>query len=197
MSTNEIESDLPVVRGEAASIIKYYEELEQVKEARYNFYDGDKNIVKRHHWDARKARDNEYLNIANCLLKLAWSLGYIVVGVNEYYTLKNCPTCKNFVGQVEVRRLYCKTCQAYMHRDAMAGYNICNVVRSHLLEQPRPEYLQPVDEKGNYPWRYKLCSLSGIVGSSGLIEVVGVVESSGQIGSRKIIEETSSKFCPP
>jgi hypothetical protein len=38
-----------------------------------------------------------------------------------------------------------------MHRDVMAGHNICNVVRGHLFHQERPLYLQPVDEKGNHP----------------------------------------------
>ncbi|KAF9159008.1 hypothetical protein BGX21_003433, partial [Mortierella sp. AD011] len=80
------------------------------------------------------------------------SLGYIVVGVNEYYTSKKCPTCHNFVGQVDIRRLYCRHCRTYMHRDVMAGHNICNVVRGHLLHQQRPRYLQPRDENGGYPW---------------------------------------------
>ncbi|KAF9990403.1 hypothetical protein BGZ75_001885, partial [Mortierella antarctica] len=82
----------------------------------------------------------------------ARSLGYIVVGVNEYYTSKKCPTCENFVGQVNIRRLYCKHCRTYLHRDVMAGHNIGNIVRSHLLYQQRPLYLQPRDEAGKYPW---------------------------------------------
>ncbi|KAG0367047.1 hypothetical protein BGZ54_004500 [Gamsiella multidivaricata] len=85
----------------------------------------------------------------------ARSLGYIVVGVNEYYTSKKCPTCEQFVGEAEIRRLYCKTCKTfktYMHRDVMSGHNICNVIRGYLLHQRRPAYLQPVDDSGNYPW---------------------------------------------
>ncbi|KAF9918726.1 hypothetical protein FBU30_011289 [Linnemannia zychae] len=49
----------------------------------------------------------------------------------------------------------------------MAGHNICNVVRSHLLKQERPRYLQPKDIDGNYPWEAKQSSrpcLSGSVG---------------------------------
>ena len=34
----------------------------------------------------------------------------------------------------------------------MAGHNICNVIRGHLLKQERPRYLQPKDIDGNYPW---------------------------------------------
>ncbi|KAG0220974.1 hypothetical protein BGW41_007389 [Actinomortierella wolfii] len=66
-------------------------------------------------------------------VKKARSLGYIVVGVNEYYTSKKCPTCENFVAQTQsIRRLYCPSCKKYMHRDIMAGHNICNVVLGHL-----------------------------------------------------------------
>jgi hypothetical protein len=39
-----------------------------------------------------------------------------------------------------------------MHRDIMAGHNICNAIRGHLLEQQRPLYLQPQDNDGHYPW---------------------------------------------
>ncbi|KAI7829511.1 hypothetical protein BC939DRAFT_474078 [Gamsiella multidivaricata] len=38
--------------------------------------------------------------------------GYIMVGVNEYSTSKKCPTYEKFVGQVEIRRLYCSTCKS-------------------------------------------------------------------------------------
>ncbi|KAK3814566.1 MAG: hypothetical protein JOS17DRAFT_840514 [Linnemannia elongata] len=34
----------------------------------------------------------------------ARSLGYIVVGVNEFYTSKKCPTCREFVGEVNLRQ---------------------------------------------------------------------------------------------
>ena len=39
-----------------------------------------------------------------------------------------------------------------MHRDIMAGHNMCNAAKAHLLYQERPRYLQPVDGEGNYPW---------------------------------------------
>ena len=80
------------------------------------------------------------------------SLGYIVVGVNKYYTSKKCPVCKKFMTQVEIRRLYCPHCKVFMHREVMAGHNIANVVRGHLINQQRPLYLQPVDKDGSYPW---------------------------------------------
>ena len=40
-----------------------------------------------------------------------------------------------------------------MHRDIMAGHNICNAIQGDLLEQQRPLCLQPKDSDGNYPWR--------------------------------------------
>lgn len=40
----------------------------------------------------------------------------------------------------------------FFHRDAMAGHNICNIVRNYLLHQERPLYLHPVDEQGNSLW---------------------------------------------
>jgi hypothetical protein len=80
-------------------------------------------------------------------------LKYFVVGVNEYYTSKKCPVCEDFVGHVDdIRRFYCQNCEAYMHRDIMAGPNMCNAIKGHLLHQKRPRYLQPVDNEGNYPW---------------------------------------------
>ncbi|KAF9431657.1 hypothetical protein BGZ76_011867, partial [Entomortierella beljakovae] len=157
-SISEIERDLPAVREDSASIIKYYEEFTQVKETLYSFYDGDKNIVKRHQWDARKARDNEYSRITNSLLKLVGgSIGQrrkksnkvvIGIGLGQFLSRMRLSSLhETFLSYFVIK--------AYIHRDVMAGHNICNIVRGHLLEQQRPEYLQPVDENGNYPWKYK------------------------------------------
>ncbi|KAG9071582.1 hypothetical protein KI688_005795 [Linnemannia hyalina] len=84
--------------------------------------------------------------------RVARSLGYIVVGVKEYYTSKRCPVCHEFVGQVGIRQLYCPTCGAKMHRDVMAGHNMCNIIQGHLLHHKRPHYLQPYDKNGVYIW---------------------------------------------
>jgi len=42
-----------------------------------------------------------------------------------------------------------------MHRDVMAGHNICNAVQGHLLKQQRPFHLQPMDinKKNTLGWR--------------------------------------------
>ena len=39
-----------------------------------------------------------------------------------------------------------------MHRDVMAGHNMCNAILGQLEHQQRPLYLQPVDADGSYPW---------------------------------------------
>ncbi|KAI8606414.1 hypothetical protein EDD21DRAFT_349130 [Dissophora ornata] len=63
-------------------------------------------IIEKHSWDAKKARDAEFPIITDRLLKLSYfvqkarSPGYIVVGINEYYTSKKCPSCHNFVCEV-------------------------------------------------------------------------------------------------
>ncbi|KAG0221340.1 hypothetical protein BGW41_006850 [Actinomortierella wolfii] len=59
------------------------------------------------------------------------------------------------VAQTEsIRRLYCpdERCKKFMHRDVMAGHNICNAILGHLEQQQRPHYLQPVTAEGTYPW---------------------------------------------
>ncbi|KAF8927958.1 hypothetical protein BGZ58_009995, partial [Dissophora ornata] len=81
------------------------------------------------------------------------ALGYLVVGVNEFYSSKKCPTCHKFVAQTEsIRRLWCDNCKKPMHRDVMAGHNMCNAILGHLEDQQRPLYLQPVTADGLYPW---------------------------------------------
>ncbi|KAF9903119.1 hypothetical protein EC991_004145 [Linnemannia zychae] len=86
-------------------------------------------------------------------IQLARSLGYVVVGVNEFFTSKKCLTCEQFVYQVNIRRLFWKSCKSFIHRDILAAHNMCNIVKSHLLIQERPDYLQPIDEDGNMPWK--------------------------------------------
>ncbi|KAF9287977.1 hypothetical protein BGZ68_000999 [Mortierella alpina] len=80
------------------------------------------------------------------------ALRYLVVGLNEFYTSKKCPDCRNFVAQVTLRQLYCPYCKVYFHRDVMAGNNLCNVIDGHLLKGYRPEYLQPINKDGTLPW---------------------------------------------
>ncbi|KAG0319327.1 hypothetical protein BGZ99_005147 [Dissophora globulifera] len=86
-------------------------------------------------------------------IKQARSLGYVILGINEFYTSKKCPTCHHFVAQTDsLRRLYCPHCQKTLHRDIMAAHNMCAAMRGQVEFLQRPLYLQPVDENGQYPW---------------------------------------------
>ncbi|KAF8923515.1 hypothetical protein BGZ58_002852, partial [Dissophora ornata] len=84
---------------------------------------------------------------------LARSLGYLVVGLNEYYTSKKCPGCGQFVGQVDMRRFYCSQCQVFHHRDVMAAENMANIVQGYVLDLQRPDYLHPIAPDGSMPWK--------------------------------------------
>ncbi|KAF9923723.1 hypothetical protein FBU30_006226, partial [Linnemannia zychae] len=104
----------------------------------------------------------------------ARALGYLVVGVCEYYTSKKCPTCNEFIAQAgNIRRFYCKTCGKYIHRDIAAAHNMCNILRSHVENQERPSYLHPVDEFGNFPWKDQdnKCTVKGKRNSEGAGEM--------------------------
>ncbi|KAF9899819.1 hypothetical protein EC991_008260, partial [Linnemannia zychae] len=83
----------------------------------------------------------------------ARSLGYVVLGLNEFYTSKRCPCCEQFVAQLDLRRFFCNgPCQTYHHRDVMAAENMFRVVQEYLQRQARPKYLQPKCQDQSYPW---------------------------------------------
>ncbi|KAF9382477.1 hypothetical protein CPC16_009322 [Podila verticillata] len=191
-----IETGLPPLKGEGASVINYTAELRRVEERLLEFYVGRDHLYKRHKWDMERARQYEYQLLADRLFGIvggsiglvrdpenpvligvglgkfsmrsglssldssflsffvqkARSLGYLVVGLNEYYTSKKCPRCGLFVAQVTLRRFYCPECHVFHHRDVMAAENMANIARGYLEKQERPEYLQPVAKDGSLPW---------------------------------------------
>ncbi|KAF8933039.1 hypothetical protein BGZ47_011067 [Haplosporangium gracile] len=91
-------------------VVEYLEELERVQDRLDDFYNGDHMRFKRRGWDASQAREEEFKTIANRLglvggfigakrdpkNLVARSLRYIVVGINEFYISKKCPTCFEF-----------------------------------------------------------------------------------------------------
>ncbi|KAF9537113.1 hypothetical protein EC957_008805, partial [Mortierella hygrophila] len=208
-SVEEIESNLPPLRGDDASIMDYVEEIQRAEDQLNESCNGNNMRYHHHNFDSSRAREEEFRTIANRLLSmiggsvgakrnesnmavigiglgqfasrsgltslhgtffaffvcLARSLGYIVAGINEYYSSKKCPRCQAFVAQVTIWRLFCKACSMYLHRDEMAAHNMANVVRGHLLDQKRPDYLQPVDAQGRYPWKEDLSSSADGAGS--------------------------------
>ncbi|KAF9116503.1 hypothetical protein BGW39_002720, partial [Mortierella sp. 14UC] len=54
---------------------------------------------------------------------------------------------------VNIRRLYCKNCRSYIHRDILAAHNMTNIVKGCLEGAGRSDYLQLVDENGGMPWK--------------------------------------------
>ncbi|KAF9429471.1 hypothetical protein BGZ76_001241, partial [Entomortierella beljakovae] len=141
-------------------------------------------------FDASCRLSSLHESFSSYFVSRARSLGYVVVGVNEYYTSKKCPTCETFVCQVEIRRLYCANCKTYFHRDVLAGHNIANIVRGHLLHQERPLYLQPVDGNGLYPWMKPELSVAIGSASTSISDDINSTTS-----TTNVVSSTSNRSC--
>ncbi|KAF9080000.1 hypothetical protein BGX27_005782, partial [Mortierella sp. AM989] len=70
LSIQEIESRLPPLRGPDRDIKLYVEELEKAEQHLDIFYNGLNRLHQSHAWDEKRARQDEYIVIANRLLKL-------------------------------------------------------------------------------------------------------------------------------
>ncbi|KAG0286046.1 hypothetical protein BGZ97_007569, partial [Linnemannia gamsii] len=69
-SIHHLESHLPPLRGQSASVIEYARELEEMEERLKSFYSGDDNRFKRHKWDMNRAKQVEYQLMAERLLNI-------------------------------------------------------------------------------------------------------------------------------
>ncbi|KAF9138940.1 hypothetical protein BG015_002208 [Linnemannia schmuckeri] len=69
-SVPDIESRLPPLRGESASVINYIDELERVEIRLKTFYTGDGDRYRRREWDLEKARQEEFKAIVERLLNI-------------------------------------------------------------------------------------------------------------------------------
>ncbi|KAF9344737.1 hypothetical protein BGX26_003974 [Mortierella sp. AD094] len=87
------------------------------------------------HFGSSSRLSSLHSSFLSYFVPLARSLGYIVVGLNEYYTSKKCPDCQQFVAQVTLREFFCPHCGRYRHRDVMAAENMSNIAREYLLHQ--------------------------------------------------------------
>lgn len=67
-SIAEIESHLPPLKGQGASVFNYVTELEKVEQRLLEFYGGHDQQYKRHKWDMERALHYEYQLIAKRLL---------------------------------------------------------------------------------------------------------------------------------
>ncbi|KAF9914525.1 hypothetical protein BX616_008125 [Lobosporangium transversale] len=79
-SISDIGGSLPSLRGNDSSIKNYIEKLRDVEKDLDSFYSSN-NVIKKHRWDAKRARVEEYKKIANSLLKMVG--GSIGTKVNE------------------------------------------------------------------------------------------------------------------
>ncbi|KAF9138281.1 hypothetical protein BG015_002437 [Linnemannia schmuckeri] len=139
-------------------------------------------ILKKHKWNAKKARTQEYRLVADRLLQLVGgSTGAkrdkdnkVVIGVglgkfSSKIRLSSLHESFQSYFTQKARALGYIVFQKYMHRDIMAGHNICNAIRGHLLDQQRPKVTD-----GNYPWMQRKCSFKprpgGLVGREGSSE---------------------------
>ncbi|OAQ26545.1 hypothetical protein K457DRAFT_697714 [Linnemannia elongata AG-77] len=117
------------------------------------------------------------------------SLGYVVVGINEYYTSKKCPRCTEFIAQVTLRSFYCYSCKQYFHRDTMAAQNMCEIVLHRLKTFERPKHLQPLAADGSYPWMASSSTSSSNMAASSSTATGSTTAASSSSSSRKGQEE--------
>ncbi|GJJ76092.1 hypothetical protein EMPS_08451 [Entomortierella parvispora] len=75
-------------------------------------------------------------------------LGYIVVGVDEYYTSAKClrQNCDAFLQYGERRSKYCTACKQYFDRDVVGSENIAYICMQFILGQERPPKFCPIPE---------------------------------------------------
>ncbi|KAF8941741.1 hypothetical protein BGZ47_007241 [Haplosporangium gracile] len=187
LTIRTIELSLPPLRSANANFADHVECRNVNKAHLDNFYNGKQFRYKRYKRMSKEARAEEFHRLADSLLRMvgdsigerkeedkvviemgvgrftstsrlsslhgtfesffiqkARTLGYLIVGVHKYYTSKRCPN----------------RCKKYMHRDIMAGHNIVNILRSHVEQQQRPLYLQPVDKDDQYPWLERGCEIA-------------------------------------
>ncbi|OAQ28175.1 hypothetical protein K457DRAFT_587467 [Linnemannia elongata AG-77] len=69
-SVQDIESDLPPLRGQDASVVDYVEEIQVVEDQLQEFYNGSNMRYQRHSFDASRAREEEFRTIADRLLSM-------------------------------------------------------------------------------------------------------------------------------
>ncbi|KAG0011727.1 hypothetical protein BGZ80_000457 [Entomortierella chlamydospora] len=154
LSVSAIESSLPPLRGATACFTCHVEHCKANNKYLDKVYNGRNIWFKKYKKMSKEAWAKEFHRLADSLLRMARSLRYVVVGVNDYYSPKKCPTCEQVVAQPEsILRLYCPNCRKYLRRDTMGGHNLVNILCAQVEKQERSLYLQPADKGGRYPWK--------------------------------------------
>ncbi|TPX40187.1 hypothetical protein SeMB42_g06106 [Synchytrium endobioticum] len=113
-------------------------------------------------------------------------LGYAIVGVNEYFTSKKCPCCQEFVEMPTMKRLYCRGCNKWYHRDVMAADNMVNIVRGYLEHDERPTYLKPPSKDKNTPMKRK-ADEGGAVDMEGITEQAVLAAQMGAVATSEMV----------
>ncbi|KAG9068064.1 hypothetical protein KI688_011656 [Linnemannia hyalina] len=160
-SVQDIEIRLPPLKGQKASVVHY----------------------------VKKPEHMEFQLVADQLLKIVGGENGLRYDPSKPALIGG-PGCELFVGQVDIRRLYCSKCQVYHHRDVMAAENITNIIQEYLVRQERPDCLHPGAEDGSLPWKAKRDARSS--SSSSTATASNAISCTGVQGRRKRASTTST-----
>ncbi|KAF9119588.1 hypothetical protein BGW39_000184, partial [Mortierella sp. 14UC] len=75
----------------------------------------------------------------------AKALGFVVVGVHEYFTSAKCPRvdCDAFLSSRYKRSRYCARCDIYLDRDQAGSESIAHITLAQIRDQARPPKYMP------------------------------------------------------
>ncbi|TPX34430.1 hypothetical protein SeMB42_g07322 [Synchytrium endobioticum] len=117
-------------RGELDRVLEGI--VEMVGESMGHKLSGDKQVIVAIGMGDFSSTKSRHVMFIKYLIRKLRPLGYTIVGVNEYYKSKKCPCCTEFVEMPTMRRLYCRGCNKWHHRDLMAAGNMVNIVRGYI-----------------------------------------------------------------
>ncbi|TPX44353.1 hypothetical protein SeMB42_g04365 [Synchytrium endobioticum] len=125
-------------------------ELDRVLEGIVNMVDesmghklsGDKQVIVAIRMGDFSSTKSRHVMFTRYLIRKLRPLGYTIVGVNQYYTSNKCPCCTEFVEMPAMRRLYCRRCNKWYHRDDGEP-------------DERPAYLKPPSKDKKTPMKRK------------------------------------------
>ncbi|TPX39093.1 hypothetical protein SeMB42_g06475 [Synchytrium endobioticum] len=135
-------------RGELARVLEGI--VNMVDESIGYKLSGNKKVIVAIGMSDFSSAKSRHVMFTRYLIRKLRPLRYTIVGVKEYYTSKKCPCCQEFAEMPAMRRLYCRRCNKWYHRDVMAADNI---VRGYLEHDERPAYLKPPSKDKNSPMK--------------------------------------------
>ncbi|KAF9541594.1 hypothetical protein EC957_002963, partial [Mortierella hygrophila] len=162
-SISDIESHLPPCRGPDGSVEKYVNARQEMETVLYDFY--NKPAIKKNAWNAQLAKEQEFslwLPIDCCewlgglpaprdrTTTLSLSGSALEISSRTMAYLRSTPPFAHILS--DWQDLWDTLSLVFMHRDELAGHNMCNIIQGYLLDQKRPQYLQPVYADGTFVW---------------------------------------------